>query len=159
MLFHAPFTMLRFLPFLLFITVKSQNQSPTAIIIPKNIDSAVFDPDKSTNFSCVVTGADGANWLVDGLYAEDSIIRGRGITLSVLETLEILSRLYRRNITIPHNIANSETNLTCEADMLFGGDVHSSPVFFRVIQDTKKAITTKESRGASTTETEPGIIM
>ena len=146
--------MLRFLPFLLFIAVKCQNQSPTAKIIPKNIDSAILDPDKSTNFSCVVTGADGANWLVDGLYADNSRIRKRGITLSILETLEILSRLYRRNITIPHNIANSKTNLTCEADMLIGGDVQSSPVFFRVIQDTKEAITTKESQDASTIETE-----
>ena len=142
----------RFLsPLFLFIAVKSQNESPTATIMPKNVDPVRLDPDNSTTFSCVVTRADGANWLVDGLYADNSRIGDRGITMSDLETMGSTS--YRRNITIPHNIANSKTNMTCEADRLTGGDIHSSPVFFQVVQDTNEANTTNAT-STTVTETE-----
>ena len=137
---------------LLSLFVGSALSEMTATTYPKGIVLFVVDITKDTTFSCEVTGADGANWIVDNISAEDDRIRAREITLFDLEALDEATRSYRLNISVPHTVANRETELICEADNIMSEDFHSSPVLLRAIY------TTEEPQGMTVTDSATKLV-
>ena len=131
--------------------VHSAVSEMTATTYPEGIVFFVLDITKETTFSCVVTGADGANWVVDDISAREERIRARGILLSDVESLDKATGSYGLNISVPNTVANNETKLICEADSILSEDLQSPPVLFRILQD---AITVEKPQGMTVTDSD-----
>ena len=94
---------------LLLILVKGKHSQPTAVITPRGYNASL-DPEDSFTFQCDVTGANGVQWLVDGLLVSRQDIRNRGISEGSVITVDEVSGSLRSTITIVRNV-NNNTNI------------------------------------------------
>lgn len=127
-------------------------QQVSATIEPESPVYGVLDPSASTDFSCIVIRANSAEWVVDGLAADDARIRDeRKITQSLLETISEERGEYRRNLTIPHMSYNSRTTVVCTAEIIASpDDVSSPPVELNLFS---KNVSTTTGSGTATEST------
>ena len=125
--------------FLLLLVFPKENCAQrTAIITPRGYNASL-DPEAKTIFECAVTGADGIQWLVDGLPSTREDVKSRGIGESAVTIVNKTTGSFRASISVERSVANRNTTIICIAKKFLisltagpGVDVPSDPVLFQV---------------------------
>ena len=128
---HSKIEVLFLLNFVMLALVKDKHANPTAVITPSGYNASLH-PESSFNFQCDVTGADGIQWVVDGLLSTRPEIRNRGIREKELIVVNATTGSFRGSISIERNVTNKNTSIICQAESISSAGAISGPVLFRI---------------------------
>ena len=124
--------MIRSMLFLLSVLPIFVKAEVTARITPRGYNASL-NPGASFTFQCDVTGAEGIQWIVDGVPSARQDIRNRGISESAVIPTTVTGS-YKANITLARNIANRNTTILCIAVhmIISSAGVPSESVLFKI---------------------------